>query len=127
MRATCPLGGIVPHFPSDGCSRICGSWLASVRHEDCVWAHAVPQVAPWTLDRGNLRRAAAVLRAKLCGRSWHLVIATWAMAYADAAALVAFQYERPGPFGKPYALQPGHYVSFAISYEAFDLALISAP
>src|SRR6478735_8608466 len=61
------------------------------------------------------------------GRFWSLSIATWAIAYAHAAALIALQYDRPGPLGPPYVLEPGHYLNYAISYEAFGLALISTP
>jgi arylsulfatase A-like enzyme len=56
-----------------------------------------------------------------------LAIATWAIAYAHAALLVALQYDRPGPLGSPYVLEPKHYFTYAISYEAFGLALLSAP
>lgn len=79
------------------------------------------------IDRFVSRPAAPAVPAGSRERTWPLVIATWAIAYAHACALVAFQYDRPGPFGAPYLMEPSHYFSYAISYEALGLALLSAP
>jgi hypothetical protein len=51
----------------------------------------------------------------------------FALAVAIESLLHLWLYLRPNPFGRPFALDPGHYLFHAIYYGAWAQAMIAAP